>query len=121
MRPASGGPDRDRFGGPDHAVEHPDGKGDLALLTGQGAGAQPGADGGLVSADPRLRQAALAVAGGLLPNHTTMVANELDVPVALARRRVGLGTGHRRRARRYDGGGRPLWLPALHRLVDRLT
>jgi hypothetical protein len=32
MCPASGGPDRDRLGGPDHAVEHLDGKGDLALL-----------------------------------------------------------------------------------------
>src|SRR5918994_4750618 len=119
MRPASGGPDRDRFGGPDHAVEHPDGKGDLALLTGQRAGTQPRADGCLVSADPRLRQAAATVAGGLLPSHTTMVANELDVPVTLARRRVGLGTGHRRRARRDDDAGRPPW-PARDRLVDRL-
>ena len=30
-----------RLGGPDHAVEHLDGKRDLALLTGQRAGAQP--------------------------------------------------------------------------------
>jgi hypothetical protein len=59
---ASGGPDRDRFGGPDHAVEHLDGKGDLTLLSGQRAGAQPRADGCLVSADPGLRQAAAAVA-----------------------------------------------------------
>ena len=52
MRPASGGADRDRLGSPDHAVEHLDGQGDFALLTGQRAGPQPRADGGFVSVDP---------------------------------------------------------------------
>ena len=70
-----------RFGGPDHAIKHLDGKGDLTLLTEQRAGAQSRTDGGLVAADPSLRQAAATVAGDLLPGHTTLVADVLDVAV----------------------------------------
>lgn len=59
MRLASGGADRDRLGGSDHAVEYLDGQGDFPLLTGQRAGSQPRVDGGFIAADPGLRLAAV--------------------------------------------------------------
>src|SRR3954447_13699881 len=118
MRSASGGPGRDRLGGSNHAVEHLNGKGDLTLLTGQRAGTQPRADSCLVSSDPSLRQAAATVAGSLLPNHPSLVADASDVPVALGRRPGGLVAAHRRRARRYDGtrGKSPGELPDRRRV-----
>ena len=121
MRPASGGPDRDRLGGPDHAVEHRDGDGDLALLARQRASAQPRADGCLVPADAGLRQAAPPVAGRPLPGHAPLVADEPDVTIPLARRRVAGGTRHRGRTWRDDDGRRPAGLPALDGLVDGLA
>lgn len=43
------------------------------------------------------------------------------MPVTLARRRIGLGAGHRRRARRDDDGGGLVGLPGLDRLIDGLA
>ena len=115
----SGDTNRDRLGSPDHTVEHLDGDSSLTLLTSERVGTQPRADGRFIAADSGFRQTAATVAGGLLPSHSSLVADVSNVPVALGRRPVGLVAGHRRRARRYGDGGRLLWLLVRNRLVSR--
>jgi hypothetical protein len=91
------------------------------LLVAELAGTQLWADRRLVAANGGFDQAAAAVAGGLLPSHPALLGDQLDVAVALARRRVAGGTAHRGRTWRDDDGRWLAGLPALDRLVDRLA
>jgi len=76
--------DGDRLCDVNHTVEHLDGEGGLALLSGSGAGAQLGPDQVLVSAHHRFCVVAPAVTGRTLPADAAAFGHELDVAVARA-------------------------------------
>ena len=75
----------------DHAVEHRDGQGGLALLTSEGARTQLRTDQVLVAADDSLDEVAPALASGLLPSHSALVGNQLGA--CLGKRLDGRAAG----------------------------
>jgi hypothetical protein len=111
---------RRSLGDPDHPIECFDGDGGFALLSGEGAGTQPGVDQRLVVTDRGLGEVASAIAGGLLPAHAAARSNESDMLAALARRVSSIRAQHRRDTRRNDDGGRRIRLPARDRWVHWL-
>src|SRR3954469_24972888 len=66
--------------------------------------AQPVPDHALEPADGGLGPGARVVARGLLPAHSALLGDELQVAVPLRRRGLGRGAGHGGRARRNDDG-----------------
>ncbi len=76
--------DGDRLGGADHAVEHLDSEGDLAVLSGPAAGTELGPDQVLVAAHGGFGLIALAVLGRPLPADAVPFGQELDMMVARA-------------------------------------
>ncbi len=65
-----------------HAVQHHDGDGGLALLRLHGASAQPRSDQGLIAAYCGLGEAASPVAVVALPCHAATLGNVANTPVA---------------------------------------
>ena len=76
--------DRDGLGVTDHAVEHLDSEGDLAVLSGPAAGTQLGPDQVLVAARGGFSLIAQAVLGRPLPPDAALFDQKLDVTVARA-------------------------------------
>jgi hypothetical protein len=120
--PRSSGPsDGDRFGNPDHTVQHCDGHGRFALLAGQCAGAERGADQSFVPADCGLDETTAAVSGRSLPTHAALFQDEPDMTVTRTLRVWIVRARHRRRSRRNDHVRRWVMLPRRGRLVDGLA
>ncbi len=115
----SANPHGGRFRQADHAVQHHDGDGGLALLRLHGASAQPRSDQGLIAAYCGLGEAASPVAVVALPCHAATLGDVANTPVA---HRTGLRlitSDHRRGARRDDDMGHLFVLRTDDRLVHR--
>src|SRR4051794_26716372 len=118
---ASGGANGNRLRGPDHAIEHLDREGDLALLGGQAASPELRTDDRLVAPDGRLRERTSAVLRRFLPGHAALHCDNLNVAIALALRISLFRARHRRCTRGDDNLGRRIGLMACHSLVDGIT
>ena len=88
----------DRLGDANHAVEHLNGDGHLALLNGQRPSTKLQADTVLVSANRGLDEVAPAVARRPLPADAVRVGHQPDVPVAQAWGVDRVRAGRHRRA-----------------------
>src|SRR3954449_10649838 len=101
-RPGSSGADVLRASELQHAVEGVDTDVHLGHATPVRARAQPVADHLLEPGHGGLGPGARVVARGLLPAHSALLGDELQVAVPLRRRGLGRGAGHGGRARRDD-------------------